>query len=189
MFDATDLSWRLSEKKIAKAKNSIVSALSKGKSGLRDWQRLVGRLNDISQLYPFLRIFKSSINEVMSGVPTDAPKDLQLEVPDSARRDLLVWAGFLWSEFRWMPIPREIHAPPLLCKEFVSDAAGLALEADFSTGPGAEMSAFQRTAPSFLRIRCSGLRASSQRPQMTVVLDLETKLPLWRCLDNCYQCW
>jgi hypothetical protein len=136
MFDATDLSWRLSEKKIAKAKNSIVSALSKGKSGLRDWQRLVGRLNDISQLCPFLRIFKSSINEVMAGVPTDAPKDLQLEVPDSARRDLLVWAGFLWSEFKWMPIPRETHAPPLLCKEFVSDAAGLALEADFSTGPG-----------------------------------------------------
>jgi hypothetical protein len=29
MFDATDLTWRLSEKKIAKAKNSIVSALSK----------------------------------------------------------------------------------------------------------------------------------------------------------------
>jgi len=67
MFDATDLTWRLSEKKIAKAKNSIVSALSKEKSGLRDWQRLVGRLKDISQLCPFLRIFKSSINEVMSG--------------------------------------------------------------------------------------------------------------------------
>jgi hypothetical protein len=72
----------------------------------------------------------------MSGVPTNAPKDLQLDVPDSAKKDLLVWASFLWSEFKWMPIPRETHAPLLLCKEFVSDAAGLALEADVSTGPG-----------------------------------------------------
>ncbi len=86
----------MSEKKIAKAKNSI--------SGLRDWQRLVGRLNDISQLCPFLRIFKPSINEVMAGVPTDSLKDLPLEVSAQAKRDLLVWAGFLWSEFKWMPI-------------------------------------------------------------------------------------
>jgi hypothetical protein len=136
MFDSTDLSWRLSDKKIAKARNSIVSVLSANSTTLKDCQRLLGRLNDISQLCPFLKCFKLPVTETLAGIPADSPKDLPLEFSAQAKRDLMVWAGFLWSEFKWLPIPREIHAPPLFCKEFVSDAAGLAVEADPTTGPG-----------------------------------------------------
>jgi hypothetical protein len=149
MFNSTDLTWRLSEKKLTKAKNSVVSALNISKVSLRDWQRLVGRLNDISQLCPFLKNFKGPINEVLAGIPSDAPKDLSLEVSAQAKKDLQVWAGYLWSEHKWLPIPRELLAPPLYCKEFVSDAAGLAAEANPATRPGCGNVGFDEEGKSF----------------------------------------
>jgi hypothetical protein len=57
-------------------------------------------------------------------------------VSREAKDDLLVWAGFLASEFRWLPIKREVHAPPLRYKEFVSDAAGLSDAKDSWRKPG-----------------------------------------------------
>jgi hypothetical protein len=57
-------------------------------------------------------------------------------VSREAKDDLLVWAGFLASEFRWLPINREVHVPPLRYKEFVSDAAGLSDAKDSWKKPG-----------------------------------------------------
>jgi hypothetical protein len=63
-------------------------------------------------------------------------------VTKEAKDDLWVWAGFLQSDFKWLPIPREMDSPPLRCKEFVSDAAGLAESADPLSGPGCGNVAF-----------------------------------------------
>jgi hypothetical protein len=38
MFDATDLTWRLTDSKVNKAKGSVESALSKEASSLKEWQ-------------------------------------------------------------------------------------------------------------------------------------------------------
>ena len=38
MFDATDLTWRLTDSKVNKAKGSVESALSKEVSSLKEWQ-------------------------------------------------------------------------------------------------------------------------------------------------------
>ena len=39
--------------------------------------------------------------------------------------DLKVWAGFLLDGNEWLPIPSEPSFPPIIHKEFTSDAAGL----------------------------------------------------------------
>ncbi len=59
-----------------------------------------------------------------------------MTVSREVKDDLLVWAGFLASEFRWLPINREVYAPPLRYKEFVSDAAGLSDAKDSWKKPG-----------------------------------------------------
>jgi hypothetical protein len=41
MFDSTDLSWRLPEKKISKAKNSVASALLNNSEGMAEISRQI----------------------------------------------------------------------------------------------------------------------------------------------------
>jgi hypothetical protein len=136
MFDANDLTWRMSEKKIQKTLQCIKETAGSDHCTLKQWQKLMGRINDICQMCPFLKIFKHPINECISGIDSAAPDDTKVNISEQAQKDLLVWAGYLLSEFKWLPICPLYTAPPRVCKEFVSDAAGLASTANFGSGPG-----------------------------------------------------
>ncbi len=57
-------------------------------------------------------------------------------ITEEAKKELFVWAGFLSSDLKWLPICPVDQPTPVKCKEFVSDAAGLAKEADIKTSPG-----------------------------------------------------
>jgi hypothetical protein len=57
VFDTTDCTWRLSDKKLWKTRDAIRKALQSESSNIRDWQRLCGRLNDISQMCSFMKVF------------------------------------------------------------------------------------------------------------------------------------
>jgi len=85
---------------------------------------------------PFLKIFKHPINECISGIDSAAPENTVVRISEEAQKELLVWAGYLLSEYKWLPICPMLAAPPIACKEFVSDAAGLAVTANFGSGPG-----------------------------------------------------
>jgi len=85
---------------------------------------------------PFMKIFRHSINKCLEGIDCDAPKDTTVRITEAAREDLRIWAGFLCSEYKWLPIGHMYTEPPRVCREFVSDAAGLAMEADPRTRPG-----------------------------------------------------
>jgi len=137
MFDSTDLSWRLPDKKIEKCLKSIHAALSDSVCTLKNFQKLVGRLNDISQMCCFLKIYKQPISDCLGGVDSGADPSTPIFLSPHAEKDLLVWAGFLLSEHKWLPLASPYTEPPLKCKEFVSDAAGLAESADFGSRPGA----------------------------------------------------
>jgi hypothetical protein len=50
--------------------------------------------------------------------------------------DLRVWAGFLMSSQKWLPICPLKTGPPLRCTEICSDAAGLAVSENANHGPG-----------------------------------------------------
>jgi len=83
-----------------------------------------------------MKIFRRPIIECLSGIESKAPADTTVYISAEARSDLLIWAGFLKSDFKWLPICRAYAEPPMLCKEFASDAAGLSDQADFASLPG-----------------------------------------------------
>ncbi len=85
---------------------------------------------------PLMKIFRQPINMCLSDVRSEADPNTLISVSQEAKRDLLVWAGFLSSDFKWLPIARERHAPPIWRKEFVSDATGLPDKDDFWKRPG-----------------------------------------------------
>jgi hypothetical protein len=96
----------------------------------------MGRLNDVSQMCSFMKVFKQPINKCVSDIPSDAPPESEVVVSADAKRDLLIWYGFLTSAHKWLPIEEGRLTPPIWHKEFVSDAAGLCESADLRSGPG-----------------------------------------------------
>jgi len=136
MFDATDLTWRVPDSKIVKCLNNIYEVTNVSCCYLKTWQKLLGRLNDISQLCSFMKCFKQTLNECISGVDSSAPPNTVIHISDDAKRDLKIWVGFLTSEYKWLPLGSPHTQTPLRCREFVSDAAGLSAEASFRSKPG-----------------------------------------------------
>jgi hypothetical protein len=130
MFDSSDLTWRMSDSKLWKTSVCIDAVLDSDTCTLKSWQSMMGRIND------FMKIFRYPLNQVLEGVLSDAPRDTVLKIPAQARSKLLLWSRYLSSKLIWLPIGRFDCQPPLVFKEFVSDAAGLAESADIRTKPG-----------------------------------------------------
>ena len=86
LFDATDLSWRIPQKKIDKCIRSILSASENGTCSLKEFQKLLGRLNDISQMCCFMKIFKHSITDCIVGIDSDAPSDTVIHLTSDANK-------------------------------------------------------------------------------------------------------
>jgi hypothetical protein len=105
-FDTTDLTWSLSDKKIQNALGSVKMAVTNDNISLKECQRLVGRLNDVGQLCPLMKVFKQPTSQCLATIPSNADPGTRVEISAEAKDDLLVWAGFLSSEFRWLPINR-----------------------------------------------------------------------------------
>jgi hypothetical protein len=109
-FDTTTLSWKLPADKVQKTLQAISAASESENVDLLQMQTLMGRLNDVSLMCPFLNGFKRPLNDWLSylqasGKPTSLPKQAKL--------DLLVWVGFLTDPDKWNPIhPRPSGPPP-----------------------------------------------------------------------------
>jgi hypothetical protein len=136
MFDSSDLTWRLADKKLSKTAACVNNAITSDTSTLKEWQCLLGRVNDISQMCPFMSIFRKPLTDMLADISSEAPSDTILMITSDAKKVLFVWAGFLNSDLKWLPICPIDQPTPVKCKEFVSDAAGLAKEADIRTSPG-----------------------------------------------------
>jgi hypothetical protein len=83
-----------------------------------------------------MKVFRQPISQCLADIASSAKPDTLVTISKEAKDDLSVWAGFLSSDFRWLPINKEYHAPPIRAKEFVSDAAGLSDIADAWKKPG-----------------------------------------------------
>ncbi len=79
------------EEKRREALGSIKWALSADKLSLEGFQVLLGRLNNICQMSPFMRGFKGPLNKVLKQLHGGGTVRLSPE----SRRDLLCWGNFL----------------------------------------------------------------------------------------------
>jgi hypothetical protein len=132
-FDTKTLTWKLPDEKIQKTLSAIRKALETEKIELLPMQKLMGRLNDVSLMCPFLNGFKRPLNDILGSLQSGA---LSAELTQQAKRDLLVWAGFLTDDEKWAPICHKPVAPPLFRKEFTSDAAGAGKDSTGRVGCG-----------------------------------------------------
>ena len=131
------MTWRVPDKKIYKCLDSIHSVFYSNTCHLVTWQKLLGRLNDVSQICDFMKLFKPTLNDCLSGIASNAQDDTTVLISKEAKADLLVWYGFLTNELKWLPLGSAYSEPPIRCLEFMSDAAGLADSSSLATGPGA----------------------------------------------------
>ena len=123
-FSSSTMSWHLPSEKRYKTLKAIVDMISWGKGTLLEWQKLMGRLNDVSLMCPFLNAYRYNLNKCLSEAHSNVYKMAVLN--NDACADLMVWAGMLMDSYEPLPIPSEPSAPPVTVKFFASDAAGFA---------------------------------------------------------------
>jgi hypothetical protein len=121
LFDSEDLTWKLPEEKTYKTILSIKDALSSHTVNLLSMQKLLGRLNDICLLCPFLAGFKRALNDDLGYMQRNMTGK---QLSKQSKKDLLIWAGFLSDVNKWNPICPRPSGPPVNSKEFASDASG-----------------------------------------------------------------
>jgi len=126
-FNSEDLTWKLPDEKKDKCLRAIEEALQSQSVNLLDMQKLMGNLNNVSLMCPFLKGFKRPLNDCLA----EACEKGETRLSAQAKRDLKVWAGLLVRE-EFLPIPREpVRSPTLYHKTFASDAAGVPDDNDF----------------------------------------------------------
>jgi hypothetical protein len=125
-FDTENLSWKLPDDKIQKTEKAIIDALLGNSISLKQMQKLMGRLNHVSQMCPFLNAFRMPLNQDLAKAIAAFPSNIQLS--STSKADLNIWANFVKDSANWLPLAQPLFAPPLCTKKFVSDAAGLSSE-------------------------------------------------------------
>ncbi len=119
-FDTETMSWKLPEDKRVKTIAAIRETLNFKDFETTKIQSLLGRLNFVSSMCPFLTTFKYNLNAslacLLKGYKTfNNPK---------VRSDLITWLNFLNKDNQWIPICPEKCPPPLASLSFTTDAAG-----------------------------------------------------------------
>jgi hypothetical protein len=73
---------------------------------LLETQQLLGSLNDVGKMCPFLRGFRHPLQKLLTEFGKDT--EIRRELPDQARKDLRVWATAIGDTVKGLPIP---HRP------------------------------------------------------------------------------
>ena len=121
-FDSKHLRWSLPEEKILKTKTKIAEAFEKPKVNLLQMQKLMGSLNDICIMCPFLRGFRKPLYRTLGYLQRNPT--VHIHLGNQAKKDLSVFFNFLCAKDPWFPIPQRPSNPPFVKMVFTSDAAG-----------------------------------------------------------------
>lgn len=121
-FDSKNLRWSLPEEKAAKTKTRIAILYKNGTATLNQMQKLMGSINDVCLMCPFLKVFKKPLNKMLGFLQRNPEKTAFLS--SQAKKDLRSIFSFLNEKDPWMPIPNRPYPPPMTKVVFTSDAAG-----------------------------------------------------------------
>jgi hypothetical protein len=121
-FNTVTLTWSISREKRSRILDRIRVPLSGHPISLLDLQKLIGTLNDVGQMCPFLRGFRQPLHLLLVEFQEDS--DILLPIPQQVKDDLRVWAAAMDTVVKGLPIPRRLsqHLPSALF--FASDASG-----------------------------------------------------------------
>ena len=97
-FNSNNLTWKLPDEKAAKTREKIARIYSKKTVTLLEMQQLMGSLNDICLMCPFLNAFKKPLNGALGFLQRNPGKETNL--PIQAKKDLKVFYNFLSEQDR-----------------------------------------------------------------------------------------
>jgi hypothetical protein len=109
-FDTSSLSWSYPKDKLVPLVRDLMLTREQGTCHLRHLQSLMGLLNDVSQLCPFLKGFRKPLLTFL--VSFQDREDVVLPIPDQARADLLTCTKIVLAAGVGLPIAARPTAPP-----------------------------------------------------------------------------
>jgi hypothetical protein len=112
-FDSSTMCWKLPSDKREKTIDAIKEAKVSQEFNTLQLQSLLGRLNFISTMCPFLTTFKYNLNICLA----NTLKGFKAYNNEKTRHDLKVWENFLTHPETWLPICPEKTDPPLANRE------------------------------------------------------------------------
>jgi hypothetical protein len=121
-FNTVKMEWSLSKDKADELIRKILWAVSSDGYSLKEAQQLLGSLNDLSQMCPFVKPYRALANSFLSSFKGD--EQLLKTFSEQAKADLMVCARVAETARTGIPIPRQPAAPPLFSLTCYSDAAG-----------------------------------------------------------------
>jgi hypothetical protein len=89
-FDSTEMKWYLSREKSEKIRNRCIQFCGSMHVDLNQTQKVMGSVNDLGQMCPFLKFYKGSGNNLLSRFGTN--ENILLPVPEQVKEDLMVAA-------------------------------------------------------------------------------------------------
>jgi hypothetical protein len=121
-FDSKNCQWKLPEEKHIKYLNYVLKAIHAKDLSLLEFQKLLGILNNICLMAPFLRGFKFNLNQHLRFLLSNEDARIVLNV--NSYYDLCVWANYLLEGPVWRSIAPKYHFPPLSAYTVITDASG-----------------------------------------------------------------
>ncbi|MFN9952125.1 MAG: hypothetical protein ACK55I_03430, partial [bacterium] len=100
-LDTETLCWSIPDDKKMETIDDIHHVFF-NKSNLLSLQSLMGKLNDIAVMCPFMKNFRHELNSEISLRMQEPEKMLHLSY--KAKQELNVWEGFLTDDNKWIPI-------------------------------------------------------------------------------------
>ncbi len=134
MFDTVKLAWSLPEDKCLEYVSMISDALSLNELSLFNAESLLGKLNFVTSMAPFMRTFKANLQILIATMLEAGLSSLPL--PLELVSDLRTWAAFLTDSLSFIPIAAPRSAPPLRHKTITTDASGWKASAGKSLDAG-----------------------------------------------------
>jgi hypothetical protein len=121
-FNSETLCWKLPEEKRISSLLALTEVSKQANPSLLQLQSLMGRLNVVSVMCPFMNTFKFNLKAVLSSLLKGYTTTLTAKALD----DIRIWTNRLSHPSQWNPICPEKSEPPLTCYSFSSDATGFA---------------------------------------------------------------
>jgi len=123
-FDSSSMSWYFSQSKAEKVARRCLHLHNCAHSSLKEMEKVMGSVNDMSQMMPFARFYKTSGNAFLASFKSNY--DIMKLVPSEVKADMLVLAKIALESEKELPIPVEQGYFPLSALHFYTDAAGAA---------------------------------------------------------------
>ena len=121
-FDTMNQSWSYPKDKMIPLVRDILGALKDGQIDLAGMQTIMGSLNDLSQLCPFLKGWR--LPSLAFQASFKDRRDWKQEIPGQVRADMKVCARIILAAGGGLPLAARPTGPALNYIQFTSDTAG-----------------------------------------------------------------